>query len=352
MSQSVTIKCPNCGAYLEYDPTHGRMTCPYCGTAVDQSDVHTAADTPQQQSQPEQQHTAEASSSGLRSYHCQNCGAEIVTSETTAAARCYFCHSPVVLTDRLTDEFRPDGVIPFKLDRAAAEKKFHQYLDKKRFVDRQFFSAEQMESFSGVYYPYWIGNITGNAEFQGEGTRVNSVTTGRDIITTTRYFQVERAATLRFPGMFRKALQKNDRKLTDGIFPYDTSEIQPFSAAYLSGFLAERRDVTRESAADDMTREAQSAAPSIMSANRSYNSLRGNTVFQATEQDMKYVLLPTWVLTYQGGKDGVPFYFMMNGQTGTVCGRLPVDRKKLLGRAVMIGAAVAAAVCLGGAFVW
>ena len=55
--------------------------------------------------------------------------------------------------DGLTDEFRPDGVIPFKLDKKAAEAEFKSFISKKHFVQPDLFSKAQMEDFYGVYYP-------------------------------------------------------------------------------------------------------------------------------------------------------------------------------------------------------
>lgn len=47
------------------------------------------------------------------------------------------------------------------------------------------------------------------------------------------------------------------------------------------------------------------------------------------EEDWRYLLLPVWVLTYQG-KDQKRYYYAMNGQTGKISGKLPLDKKKLL----------------------
>ena len=61
----------------------------------------------------------------------------------------------------------------------------------------------------------------------------------------------------------------------------------------------------------------------------------------------RYVLLPTWVLTYPNkqNKDD-PYYYAMNGCTGETCGKLPIDRKKLYLTALAIGGAIFAAGCI------
>lgn len=347
MSQTATFKCPSCGGYLEFDPEGQRFLCPYCGASFNDDEIH-------QQSQVKEEAAgqAEQSSGRLRSYHCQMCGAEIVTDDTTAAAHCYYCHNPVMMTDRLTDEFKPDGVIPFQLDRKEAEEKFRAFVASKKFIDRDFFTTQQMEDFSGVYYPYWFADVEGEASFQGQGTRVSVASTPRQTVTTTRYFSVEREGKLSFRNLARKALSKADRQLSDGIHPYRLDEAKPFAMGYLSGFLAEKRDIEADAVKPDVLQEVQGYAQSMMSAKADFNSLRGNTSFRPGKTSMKYMLLPAWVLTYKGGKDGVPYYYMMNGQTGAVCGKLPLKKGKLLLWSLLAGAAVCAILCVGGAVIW
>lgn len=357
MSTTMIFKCPCCGGYLEFDPSLQKFKCLYCGQVLSEEDLREQSEQREAVADAAQEEAAKVKvsstdQSSLRTYHCQMCGAEIVTEETTAATRCYFCHSPVVLHDRLDDEFRPDGVIPFKLDKATAEKQFMDYIGKKKFLDRAFFNSAQLEMFSGVYYPWWYTDIHGEAEFDGEGTRSSMATTPTHFVTTTRVFSVHREGRLFFRNMARKALLKADGKLSDGIHPYDLSEMEPYASGYLSGFLAEKRDISEAAAKEETIREASDYASSMMKQNHSFNSLSGQTRFQPTHVESKYVLLPAWVLTYKGGKDGVPFYYMMNGQTGRVCGKLPIDKKRVLATALGIGLALFLVLCGGGAFIW
>ncbi len=351
MSTAMTFKCPCCGGYLEFDPSRQKFKCLYCGQLLSEEELREQSEE-RQAAADEKQEAAKAAGNTLRTYQCQMCGAEIVTDETTAATRCYFCHSPVVLHDRLDDEFSPDGVIPFQLDKAAAEKQFMDFISRKKFVDRNFFNGAQREMFSGVYFPWWYADVEGEGEFEGEGTRASVSSTPSHIITTTRVFKVQRKGKLSFRNLARKALMKADGKLSDGIHPYDVSGIKPYASGYLSGFLAEKRDVTEASAKEEILREASEYAQAMMKQNHSFNKLSGETRFKANGVDTKYVLLPAWVLTYKGGKDQEPYYYMMNGQTGRVCGKLPIDKKRLLAAALGLGLAVFLILCGGGAFIW
>ena len=188
--------------------------------------------------------------------------------------------------------------------------------------------------------------MEGNATFEGEGKRVSVMTTSTHVVTTTRRFHVEREGELSFRNIARKALSKADGKLSDGIHPYDVSAIKPYASGYLSGFLAEKRDIAEAAAKEESLREASGYASTMMKQNHGFQTLDGTTNFRATSVKSKYVLMPAWVLTWKGGKDGVPYYYMMNGQTGKVCGKLPIDRKKLALTALGFGAVVFAVACV------
>ena len=353
MSATMTFKCPSCGGYLEFDPSRQKFKCLYCGQLLGEEELREQSEAREAEAEASQAGDGAANDQQhLRTYQCQMCGAEIVTDDTTAATRCYFCHSPVVLHDRLDDAFRPDGVIPFQLDKATAEKQFMDYISKKKFVDRSFFNGAQLEMFSGVYYPWWYTDIEGEADFTGEGKRTSVRSTPRDIITTTRVYQVRRKGRLTFRNIARKALIKADGKLSDGIHPYDVSGVKPYASGFLSGFLAEKRDISEAAAKEASLREAQGYASSMMAQDHSFNSLSGQTDFRPVKVESKYVLLPAWVLTWKGGRDGAPYYYMMNGQTGKVCGKLPLDKKRVLAAALGAGIALFLALCAGGAFLW
>lgn len=353
MSQAVTFKCPSCGAYLEFDPVNQAFHCPFCDASFDEATLKEISQKEAAKAEKSEKPQEVPGAPGLRTYHCQTCGAEIVTDETTAATRCYYCHNPVVLNDRLSEEFRPDAVIPFAFDRKQAEAKFEQYLNKKKYVDRKFLSKEQRENISGVYYPYWMGDIDGEAIFDGEGKRISVTDTPRATITTTNIYQVRKEGKIHFGNIIRQALSKNDRKLSDGIQTYNLNEMKPFEMGYLSGFLAEKRDVQRVDAESDMLSEAKRNADNVIKARGTrFDTLSGTTNFTPTDVKMRYCLLPAWVLTYRAAEPGKTYYFMMNGQTGTTCGRLPIKWSKVLTSGAIVGGIVCALLCMGGAFIW
>ena len=333
-----TYKCPSCGGYLAFDPESQKWKCPFCDSIFDEQSVMDKEEAPQQQPKVEGQQVM---------YRCQNCGSEIMTDETTVATHCYYCHSPVVLEGKLTSDMRPDAVLPFTVDKEKAVETFMNWVRRKRFVPKSFFREAQIESMTGVYYPHFVTNCEVDAAVEGEGRNIRTSSTPNYIVTTTDHYAVRRSANIRFHSLLRPALTKANRKLSDAIHPYPLENEKPFSDAYLTGFVAERRDIDAESIRAGIEMEVEGYAEPLLRDHVNYDSQTLRASSRVKNLHSRYVLLPTWVLTYPNkqNKDD-PYYYAMNGCTGETCGKLPIDRKKLYLTALGVGAAVFAVGCI------
>lgn len=363
------LKCPSCGGELVFDPSTQKYACPYCGSHFDQQQLeeilkeqkpsqnsetaafdeenscgHGFSDNGTQEDENNQHEGQEAVI-----YHCPSCGAEILTDETTAATFCCFCHNPVILEGRVSGKFLPDRVIPFSISRPEAVEKFLAFMKKKWFVKKGFFQKNQMEKLTGVYLPCWDADWEGNASLRADATRVRVWRSGDTEFTETRFYHVIREGHLRFEGLTKNALKKADRELAEGVHPYHGQAKKPFSMGYLSGFQAERRDVEWEEVEPEIQRDAREYSRRLLTESiQGYATVTGQEVRFDTEQmSREYLMVPVWMLTYRG-KDGKMYYYAMNGQTGEVCGRLPVDYVRLGAVSGILAVVVFLLMLLGG----
>ncbi len=348
---AITFKCTSCGAFINFNPDDQNFECPYCGKDYTEEEIIAKTDDIDNSSNAHQDEHINTNDNTEKLYNCKNCGAQIVAEETTAATNCYYCHSPIVLVDKLSKEYRPDRLIPFKFNKDAALKKFHEYISKKKYVPKEFFSKSQLEKIAGVYYPYWDADYQCDATFEGEGVTVSTSVMGDYTITKTRYYRVIRRGLIKFNNIMRNALSKNQRLLADGIHPFEFSAEKDYSSAYLSGFMAEKRDVDKEDIQANVENEIESYLQPILTRGSAYTRLTGNIDMDVVDKKYNYLMLPTWVLTYKG-TDNVQYFFSMNGQTGKVCGKLPVDKGKLILHGLIAALGVAGLLLLGGYFLW
>ena len=344
----LSIKCPNCGGELVFDPSTQEYVCPYCRSTYTQAKLdEMLAQKKQDEGNGEEQaqeakefETDSQSGQGVV-YSCPSCGAEIVTDETTAATFCYFCHNPVVLEGRVSGEFLPDRVIPFKISREKAVDAFLSYVRKKKYVPKDFFNEQQIEKMTGVYYPYWLYDTNVDGNLVANGTRIRTWRSGDTEFTETSIFDVRRQGAIEVDNLTRNALKKTSGELVEKVQPYDMKDLKAFSMGYLTGFMAEKRDIGKNEFSGEFREEAGKYARQLLEGSASgYATLKVTEGrYVPTRETYTYALLPVWVLTYRS-LAGKFYYYAMNGQTGTVAGELPIDRKKLLFHSVILGLVV------------
>ena len=381
----LSMKCINCGADIKFDPETQKYKCDYClslftqeqmeaiSAALNDADKEEAAkEIPvpgekqveadgqaeaddRTDGQPGTDNQAEAggedpADEGLSDeagdsepqteeeppmvlYECPSCGAEIVTEETTAATFCYYCHSSVVLSGRLKGDYRPDFVIPFAIDKTKALEIFSEWISKKKYVPKAFFSADQIEKITGVYFPYWTYSCDAEGEFDARGNQIKSWTSGSTRYTETSKYKIKRAGTMAIRHVPRNALKKANRELVEGVFPFDMEQVKPFSAGYLSGFQAENRDMQQQEFVREVEQEVRDFAwaslkQQVTGRYSAVTFLDHRTTLARPE--WKYALLPVWTLTYRVPGSDETYYFACNGQNGRICGKLPLDRGRLM----------------------
>lgn len=343
----LTYQCPHCGGELVFDPKDGRFACPFCLSRFTEDEVKALDPARQSEQAAQPSGEAEAASSAREQpagedaadefaahavvYHCPTCGAEIVTDDTTAATRCHYCHNPVVLEGRLSGADKPDALIPFRYDREQAVHSFLDWVGKRKFVPRDFFSKKQIENLTGVYLPYWVTDAGGEVSLRGVGRRVRIWRTGDIEYTETRNYRVERAGSIEFKEYTSIALQKADRELTTRILPYDFSELIDFSMPYLSGYQADRYDIARETVAPGVENQLRAYSEQLLRGRvDGYASVSvENVQADLSRQSWRCALLPVWLLTYRDKRKDKLYYFAMNGQTGEIVGELPLSRGRL-----------------------
>ena len=231
---TVSMKCPNCGGELIFDPKSQKYKCEYCGSdfALDEISTEEAAtqavsDVVQEREDTADNHTQQRTAGAEDAavlYTCPSCGAQIVTDQTTAATFCYYCHNPVLLSEQLSGAFHPDQIIPFEIDRKQAEEHFLDFVQKKKFVPNAFFQKNQIEKLTGIYFPYWVCDAEVEGSLTAEGNKVRVWVSGDEEFTETRIYRMEREGHVSLREITKHALKKTDNLLAEGVLPYDFSK--------------------------------------------------------------------------------------------------------------------------------
>lgn len=340
-------KCPNCGAELVFDPSTQQINCEFCRSefTVEKIKEIYAAIEPDS---PEETALKKDFESHTNLYHCSTCGAEIMAEDDTTATFCYYCHSPVILSGRLTGDFKPSKIIGFHIEREQAVQSFKNWCGKKKFIPSDFKSQQQLEKMTGLYVPFWVTDCDVTADFHAIGKRIRSWSSGSYRYTEIKEYSVERVAEIRAEGVPADGQSKIEDILMESIEPFDYTALKPFDMSYFSGFFADKYDVDKAAVFPRIRDRVTQASRNIINNSVSgYSSVSvRNQSYNINKTKWDYIMLPVWFMTYRY-KDKI-YEFAINGQTGKLAGTPPLDKKRLALSSVIFGAIIAAVTFLGG----
>lgn len=368
-AQITNFQCPACTGPLHYEGSTGKLQCEYCGSAFTVQEIEALyADKLDQAAQAGQAaqaveaQTAEgapedwdwsaagdewgAEGQHMRAYTCPSCAAELICDETTAATSCPYCGNPTVVPSQFEGFLKPDYILPFKLDQAAAVTALKNFYQGKKLLPKAFTDQNHIEEIRGVYVPFWLFDGQADADMSFAATRVHSDRRGNQRITTTEHFNVRRAGSVSFSRIPVDASSKMPDDYMDAIEPFDYSQLTRFSTAYLPGFLADKYDVDLETCAKRADTRAASTAEQIVASTVSgYSTVTpmGRSI-RLRRGEVKYALLPVYLLSTRW--NGQSFLFAMNGQTGKLIGDLPVSQSQYWSWFARIAAPLAAVIAL------
>ena len=341
-------KCPNCDGAVSFDTGIQQMACPFCDStfeveALKEYDEALKECTDEiNWEQREEVAWLDGEQEGMRAYSCNTCAGEVITDATTAATHCPYCGNPIVMVGQLSGALKPDYVIPFKLDKAAAMEALSKHLTKKRLLPKCFKENKHIEEVKGVYVPFWLYDADAGGTVIYRGTRISTWMDSRFTYTETSHFRIIRGGTLGFEQVPVDGSSKMNSELMESIEPFDMKQAAPFQTAYLSGFLADKYDIDAEAGMVRANERIKTSTEDAFAKTvTGYTSVRPEkSSLQLKKGTVKYALLPVWVL--QTTWKGKQYLFSMNGQTGKFVGNLPVDWGKFFLYFFIITAVLAA----------
>ena len=347
-------KCPCCGGALEFNSGVQKMKCPFCDSEFEMDALQAYDETLQNEGTDDytwdttpgsEWGAGEAES--MRSYVCKSCGGEIIGDANTAAISCPYCGNPIVMMGQFSGTLKPDYVIPFKLDKEAAKKKFAAHLKGKKLLPKAFTQGNHIDEIKGIYVPYWLFDTDVDANIRYKCTKDQVWEDSRFRYKRTDFFSVSRAGNIGFDKVPVDGSSKMDDTLMESLEPYNFNEAVAFQTAFLAGYVADKYDVDAEASIGRANERVKRATEDAFRKTvQGYNGVNvENSAIRLSNGVAKYALYPVWLLntTWNGQK----FVFAMNGQTGKFVGNLPMDKglyKQYLFKAAGIAALVAFAV--------
>jgi predicted RNA-binding Zn-ribbon protein involved in translation (DUF1610 family) len=338
-------KCPNCGGAVKFDSATQKMKCPFCDTefelaALEEYQKELAAPVKDNLAWDEARAGKTWGSNeldDLTTGSCPSCGAELIGDKNTVAMVCPNCGNAQIVPRRLEGMLKPNYVIPFKLEKKSATEALKNFYQGKRLLPDFFKEDNHINNIQGVYLPFWLFDATAQGHIRYKATRTSSWSDTNYNYTKTDHYAVIRDGSMGFEKIPVDGSEKMDDAYMDAIEPFDYSQIKDFETAFLAGYIAEKYDVDAGKCKERAGLRIKTSIEAEFSRTvTGYSSVRMESS-QVNIQDGKvhYALFPVWILNTKYKKEN--YLFLMNGQSGLLAGRLPVDPGKVWKYLFMIG---------------
>ena len=330
-------KCPNCSGAVKFDSSTQKMKCPYCETEFE---VEALAEYQKAIAEPEQDQmqldTSEAGSEwenigDLSTGCCPSCGAELIGDANTIATVCPCCGNTQIVQQRVKGLLKPDYVIPFQLEKKSAVEALKEFYKKKKLLPNYFKEENRVNSIQGLYVPFWLYDAKSQGNVTYKATRVTRWSSGSYDYTKTDFYSVYREGGLDFEKIPVDASEKMNDDYMDSIEPFDYAQLKDFMSAYLSGYIAEKYDVSIDDSKERAIKRIKNSFESQFAKTaKGYTTLvKERAVVNVEKGKVAYSLFPVWVVNTKYKNES--YQFMMNGQSGRIVGKLPVDKGKARG---------------------
>lgn len=310
----MNFKCVNCGGNMVWSPEKNAMFCPFC----DGIDCESVA--------------------GDKSLTvCSSCGGELTIDEYTSASRCPYCDNYLIFDERVSDRYKPDEIIPFKISKQQAVEAMENEFKKRTFAPVSFLHEKTLEKMGGYYVPFFLYDYEADSEYEGVGTHVRCWRSGDYDYTETSYYEIKRRMHASYDNIpVDASIQMEDGDM-DLMEPFDYKEFCSFDPKYMSGFFGEVYNNTADAFEERAKDKAAKSASQIMHESiTGYSSLRSTVdKTELTHGKTDFALFPIWLYVYN--YSGKSYRIFVNGQTGKVVGKTPISMPKVITYGLTVG---------------
>lgn len=334
--------CPACGAQAEWHAGRQKLVCPFCGTEspyVIDRETGKVAEIDLVIALRELPEEERGWQTATRSVQCQSCRAVMVFDPTRVGQNCEFCGSPALVDyQEIKSPIRPQGVLPFKVDRNRVRDDIRGWWRSKWFAPGRLVRAALVDTVHSLYIPYWTFDATAHCPWEAEAGYYYYVdvegrdSQGKRVVRKERRTRWEPAS-----GTVNHAFDDEPVPGTQGlpldllrqVEPFPTQEVVPYDTAFLSGHVVEHYRVVLLEAAERSQQQMHQALERLCAQQVPGDTHRNLRIFPTfSGRTFKHVLVPIWLLTYNYGAK--VFQVIVNGYTGRIAGKYPISWWKVL----------------------
>ena len=302
--------CPKCNALLNFNEENQNYECGYCRSKFSLNDLKT---------------TVKNNSMEVDVYTCNDCGAEILVDKDININSCIYCKNINILKTKIEESLNSKYLIPFKVTKDEAIKKLKK---ENSLIPKKFNIKKYIKDVKGLYVPFRIYNCDSSGEVNFECDKLTTFKSNGYKYIKTDKFAITRGGNMSFENVLVNGSKNFENYIMHSIEPYDYKEVMPFDYSNLSGYITEKYSLPKTKLKKDATALIKNLFIDEMKKDiKGYNNITEiDNSINVYNFKSSYILLPVWFLNIKYKNE--IYTFAINGQTGKVSGKVPIDIKK------------------------
>ena len=329
---------------MVFDPARSALACTACGKTrvlpAPTADAQAEALREQDYLDALRRLAAREPSLEARVVDCPACGAQTRFEGHVVGDRCAFCASPLLVEQAHVQRLiRAQAVLPFALDKAAAQAVFSKWVGSRWFAPNALkATVREADGVKGIYLPWWTYDAGTVTTYRGERGTQRHVQEMRPNASAQAGAAATRVVTDWSPASGAVAVGFDDILVagSPSIAPHlarvldqwDLSRLRPPTDDVLAGFTVEVYRTALEAGFGEARSRMEPAIDSAIRRDIGGDAQRIHAK-QSVIDDIrfKHLLMPVWIGSYRFG--GKPYQIVVNGQTGEVEGDRPWSKWKI-----------------------
>lgn len=307
MKNTYNYKCPKCEKTLKSDLEGQNFKCEYCDKTFNLDNLNSI--------QLNKQNT----NNEIYIYNCKNCNSQILSSINITS--CIYCKNNVLEKNKLEKDFDPEYIIPFKTTKIEIIRKCKNNWLKS-------ITQKDINKIKAIYVPCSIYDFDTTGEVEFECNTFNSwVSDGY------RYTKKDKHKFIRGGNIsFKNILVSGSKKFQEinSIEPYDYKDLKKFDYSYLSEFLSEKYNISKEELDNEATKKVKTYFVEEMKKDIKDcdEVITVDTSINLYNSKSRKILLPVWFLELKYKNKN--YTILINGQTGKTVGEFPIRTNKII----------------------
>jgi hypothetical protein len=195
------------------------------------------------------------------------------------------------------------------------------------FAPHDMVDPKGINSFRGIYMPYWIYDIKREGPLCIEGTKSHN----EGDYEYTDHYKLTGESHINYNGLSFDASSSFSDNISESIAPFNSNDAKKFSPSYISGFYADTSDVNAQIYNADAIKLVTGDIIGKVEKKpvfKDYLVKQSQDILEDGDVTYKSALFPVWFMSYR--KNNRVAYAAINGQTGKLAMDMPIDSKKYI----------------------